>query len=74
MKMMSTLSGERISIYISKEEKRRLSKLRNWREENLVIHLGVNIGMPLLFLGLLAFVIPYVYMVVPVYHTSVCWA
>jgi hypothetical protein len=65
--------NQRASNFISKEEKKRLEKAKQWREPILIKMLGFYIALPLLAFTVIAFAIPYVYTIVPVYESNTCW-
>jgi hypothetical protein len=73
MKHFGEDSENRISNFMNKEEAARLEKLRTWRERSLIAFLFINIIIPLLILSLIAFIIPYIYTIVPVYESDSCW-
>ena len=73
MKHYGEASEQRISNFMTKEEAIRLEKLKKWRENNLLLFLFFNLIVPLLFLSLVSFIIPYVYTIVPVYESQTCW-
>lgn len=73
MKHYGEESDMRVSHFMSKEEAIRLEKSRQWRENNLLMFLLINIACPLLVLSLMSFIIPYLYTIVPVYESQSCW-
>jgi hypothetical protein len=64
---MKSYNGDRLSSYISNEKNRRLAKLKEWREDRLVLNLLVNILIPLIFLSFLSYIFPWFYVIMPVY-------
>jgi hypothetical protein len=71
--VMMSYTGERLSTYISKEEKKRMRDLKQWREEKIILHFFFNLGVPLLIIAILAFMVPWIYAIAPVYEANICW-
>lgn len=65
--------NNRVSNYVSREETRRLEKVKKWREYQLIKFLLLYITVPMTILSLLAFTVPYIYIIVPVYQSDTCW-
>lgn len=65
--------NNRISNYIGREESRKLEKVKQWREYALIKFLLLYIIAPMSILSLLAFTVPYIYTIVPVYQSETCW-
>lgn len=64
---------KRASNFISGEEARRLEKAKKWRESYLLKVTLLYVTLPLFALSLIAYIIPYVYTIIPVYQSETCW-
>ena len=64
---ISNKSEMRVSNFMSREESKRLEKAKRWREQHLLYILFFYVSLPLIAFSFLAFMIPYIYMFVPVY-------
>jgi hypothetical protein len=73
MKNLGEEAENRVSAFMNREEAIRLEKIKKWRENSLIAFLMLNIILPLFVLSLIAFIIPYVYVIVPVYESDTCW-
>jgi hypothetical protein len=64
----------RTSNLISQEERRNFDKAIKWREPHLLKLVLLFIALPLLVFSILAFLVPYVFTVVPVLESQSCWS
>lgn len=71
--MVAATGQNRVSNFMGREEQRRLDKARQWREKHLLRMIVLYITLPLLAFSLIAYTIPYVYTLVPVYESESCW-
>jgi hypothetical protein len=65
--------SNRVSNFMSIEESKRLEKAKRWREQHLLYILLFYVSLPLIAFSILAFMIPYIYMFVPVDQSESCW-
>lgn len=65
--------NNRASNFMSKEEAKRLEKAKKWTEKRLLKVMLIYITLPLFVLSLLAYWLPYIYTIVPVYESETCW-
>jgi len=64
----------RTSNLISHEERKNFEKAVKWREPHLLKVIFLFIALPLLAFSILAFLVPYVFTVVPVLESQSCWS
>ena len=64
----------RVSNFISYEERKNFQKAVKWREPYLLKIVILFIAIPLLAFSVLAFYVPYVFTVIPVLESDICWS
>ena len=68
---MTEDTGQRLSMFLDKEERSRYKQLQKYHEERLLLILVV-IVVPIMICGMLAFFWPEVLAIVPVYEAESC--